>query len=132
MKRFLAPKLVLTIALFYTLVLVVVCLMKFQPGFLPFEKVSGADKVFHSSAYFGLTLVWHFYFFSKKGQTKQKPILMICGLAIIFGIFIEVLQGVITTYRSMDVYDVLANTTGVVVAFIILTLLNPPQKVKSR
>lgn len=43
--------------------------------------------------------------------------------AILFGIFIEVLQGSLTSTRSFDYYDVLANTTGVIIAAIMLKVL---------
>jgi VanZ family protein len=38
---------------------------------------------------------------------------------IVFGMLIEVLQGTLTTYRQPDWADVLANSIGVFIAFIL-------------
>lgn len=130
MKRFLESRVVLIVALVYTLALLALSLMKV--GFLPKTDIPNADKLFHLCAYLGLTLIWHFYYFGIRKTRGRRPNLWICGLTIIFGIFIEVLQGVTTNYRSLDGYDILANATGVVLAFILLTLMNPPRKVKPR
>ena len=44
--------------------------------------------------------------------------------AIVFGIIIEVLQGVLTKNRQADVYDVIANSAGALFALIIIFWLN--------
>ncbi|HIB36508.1 MAG TPA: teicoplanin resistance protein VanZ [Mesonia sp.] len=89
----------------------------------------------HFVAYFGLTLLWYLYFFSRKlwRTVKLRSLVVICLLIIAFGIFIEVLQNELTTYRTIDSLDVLANSIGVSIAFfVILSLKNPLKKVKSR
>ena len=54
--------------------------------------------------------------FCYENQKLLKRIIIICVAATAFGIFIEVLQDRLTTYRQLDIYDILANTAGVVVA----------------
>lgn len=130
-KNLLDPKVSLFIALSYTVFLLVVSLMQTKdmpkPGFIH------ADKVFHCFAYFGLTLCWYMQYFSRKNinTLKKQPLIIICLLSAAFGIFIEVLQGVFTSYRSIDALDVLANTTGIMLAFfLILGLKKPLEKIK--
>jgi VanZ family protein len=50
---------------------------------------------------------------------------MIVTACIIYGIIIEVLQSVITDYRTGDYFDVMANTFGVLLA---LTIFNQISK----
>ncbi|MDR6300173.1 VanZ family protein [Mesonia maritima] len=125
------PKVSLILALLYTVSLLVVSLIHTED--LPKPNFNNADKVFHCIAYFGLTLCWYFQYFSRK-NTKvlhRKSLLIICLLTTAFGIFIEVLQGVFTTYRSIDAFDVLANTTGIIIAFfLIISIKTPLEKIK--
>ena len=74
------------------------------------------DKVYHLFAYFTLTNCWLFTFYKRP---KAKYIVVIT--CIIFGIIIEILQATTTTYRTGDYLDVVANTTGVILA---LTIYN--------
>lgn len=84
----------------------------------PVVKIGVSDKLMHGSAYFGLALLWLFFVlfgYPEKGLTKRM--LIICGASIAFGIFIEVLQEKLTTYRGLETGDMIANTVGVLVAF---------------
>ena len=78
----------------------------------------------HGGAYFGLGLLWMFFFVHNYKNDKFLAKIIAISLAIIgFGIFIEVLQDRLTTYRQLDLYDVLANSIGVVSAGIVVWLL---------
>ena len=81
----------------------------------PVVHISNIDKLFHAIAYLVLTLSWLLTF--KKRQYKYY-ILLAC---IISGIFIEVLQTKLTTYRTGDFIDILANTAGALLAFLFFT-----------
>jgi VanZ family protein len=81
----------------------------------PVVHISNIDKLFHAIAYLVLTLSWLLTF--KKRQYKYY-ILLAC---IIYGIFIEVLQTKLTTYRTGDFIDILANTAGALLAFLFFT-----------
>jgi VanZ family protein len=90
----------------------------------PVKNLGMSDKAMHCGAYFGLGLLWMFFglfTFEQKGLFKR--IIIISLASIVFGIFIEVLQGVITSYRQPDLFDILANTTGVVVAGVVVWIL---------
>ena len=100
---------------------------------LPKPDLDHMDKVFHCFAYFGLTLSWYLYYFSRKSThvLKKKALFIICLLSAAFGILIEVFQGAFTTYRSIDAFDALANIAGIVFAFLlVLGLKNRLEKIK--
>ena len=52
-------------------------------------------------------------------------IVMICILAFIYGIIIEILQGELTTSRSADFKDVLANSVGILIGILLVFLAKP-------
>ena len=51
----------------------------------------------------------------------------------VFGMLIEVLQGTLTSYRTPDWWDVVANSTGVVLAVLFFIVMAPTvKKVKQK
>lgn len=91
-----------------------------QLGDLSVGKFSPTDKMLHALAYFFLAFIWFFYYFMKKPQDFKvnRGFFKISILVILFGMLIEVLQGALTSYRQPDWADILANTTGVVIALL--------------
>tara|TARA_R110000787_G_scaffold200643_12_gene311648 strand:+ start:4248 stop:4637 length:390 start_codon:yes stop_codon:yes gene_type:complete len=102
----------LFIALFITIFIAILSLAKIDP--ISLEPVSGSDKIYHSIAYFFLMLSWLYAFFKK--ETFLKKVKYIIFACFVYGIVIEVLQGVTTTYRTASYLDILANGSGVVLA----------------
>jgi len=79
--------------------------------------IKAGDKYLHFIAYFGLSLMWYF---ALKDRINQKIFKFFVPLALIFyGIILEGLQSGLTTYRTGDIYDALANTAGVIVALVL-------------
>ena len=78
------------------------------------------DKIIHISAYFLLSISW-FLAFNTRGKYLKSSI-YIAILSFIYGIIIEALQGVMTTYRQADVFDMVANLTGIVIAWVFFNL----------
>ena len=79
--------------------------------------IKAGDKYLHFIAYFGLSLMWYF---ALKDRINEKIFKIFVPLGLIFyGIILEGLQSGLTTYRTGDVYDALANTAGVIVALIL-------------
>ena len=76
-------------------------------------RVENSDKLGHLIAYFVLSLSW---FFANKGRFKWP---LVATLLILYGIILEVLQEILTTHRQADLYDILANSTGVILAAIL-------------
>jgi len=94
---------------------------------MPKVDVSNADKIFHLGAYAVFTLLWFSVLFYSFKLEKMKAILYATLFAIVFGIVIEVLQDTMTDYRAMDVYDVIANTSGALITALILWGINKIQ-----
>jgi len=76
--------------------------------------IKSSDKYLHAIAYFSLSLVW---FFALREKFKYKPFkILLIFFLIFYGIILEVLQGKLTSYRTADFYDILANTIGIAIA----------------
>lgn len=80
-------------------------------------QVKSGDKYLHILAYFVLASAWLFALKEKSGKAVFK---IFVPLALIFyGIILEGLQSGLTSYRTGDIYDVIANTIGVLGALLL-------------
>jgi VanZ family protein len=113
-------KLLLFLAVLYSIALLGLSLGNISD--LPQLDITNADKLYHATAYFGLVLLWFLYFFMRKANDRfrLKSLLFVCVCALFFGIFIELLQRTLTTNRSWDYFDMLANLCGIALAFLVL------------
>jgi VanZ family protein len=111
----------LGLAIGWTLLIAVLCLVKF--GSLPSFSVSSADKYIHIILHFGFTLFWGFYFSQKQNQIALPTIINIVILSVLYGILVEVLQETFTTTRHADIFDVLANLVGALIALGVFTFI---------
>lgn len=102
------------IAIFVTASIAILSLIKVGPQ--PIQ-INNLDKYEHLLAYFVLSTFW---LLALKRTKINKLIIVLC--CVIYGIIIEVLQVTITSYRSGDVLDIIANTTGILIAYIIYVL----------
>jgi len=75
---------------------------------------SNIDKLYHLFAYFTLSLFWLFSFYKK--SSLKYFIVLAC---LIYGILIEVIQHTLTTYRTCDYKDAIANTLGSIFGLIV-------------
>ncbi len=83
--------------------------------------IKSGDKYLHFIAYFGLTILWYF---ALKERINEKVFKFFVPLALIlYGIILEGLQSGLTTYRTGDIYDAIANTVGVIVALLVFNKL---------
>jgi VanZ family protein len=79
--------------------------------------IKSGDKYLHFTAYFCLSLLWYF---ALKDRIGKKVFKFFVPLAlIVYGIILEGLQSGLTTYRTGDIYDAMANTAGVIVALLL-------------
>lgn len=113
-------KTALVLTIIYSVALTYVSLVKLNH--VPDIGVSFGDKIFHFLAYSLLTFLWFGTFLFKFNFKEKKAITYAAIISIIFGIVIEVLQEVLTTYRAMDIYDVIANTSGVLLTVLVIVL----------
>lgn len=104
------------IAVFATLSIAFLSLAKLN-GKVPSFNFSNEDKLKHCFAYFTLTLLW-FFAVENTGAKKYKIRYLLFVLICFYGVVMELLQQFLTDYRQADFLDALANTTGVLVAFL--------------
>jgi len=79
---------------------------------MPVE-VKSNDKFLHVIAYFLLTLFWLLALVPTKNLSRTVAITIGC---IIYGTILEVIQGELATQRMSDVFDIIANSIGAVIA----------------
>lgn len=106
-------------ALAYTLLVLYLSLINLAET--PIKKLGIGDKMMHGGAYFGLGLLWSlFVIINFDNNRLLAKILIVCLASITFGIFIEVLQKTLTSYRQLDFYDVVANSIGVIISVLLV------------
>ena len=93
---------------------------------LPFK-----DKFVHFGFYLLFTILW-FRFFDKKENhwNLNKKLLFVFLLGFVYGVGIEICQGLFTKTRSADIYDVVANTIGGITATMLLYFYKSREKRK--
>src|SRR5690606_11336807 len=93
-----------------------------ESGLLPSLNIPHLDKLVHLGFYFGTTVLG---ILSVRERTKgtvslQKAMLWVVGFAVLYGIIIEVLQSTYTLDRKGDILDVLANSFGALLGFLLM------------
>ncbi len=88
------------------------------------------DKMLHAGAYLFLTGLWKLFFVFKATDFERYTanLLWVAFASFVFGMLIEVLQGTLTSYRTPDWWDVLANSTGVVLSVLFFMVMAPTVK----
>lgn len=105
-------KTLIYISLSITIAIAVVSLVPINQQIAP--QVQFLDKFVHAFMYFLLSFAWLKAFSGiNKSVYYFYSILLI---VLLYGIIIEVLQSVLTTYRRGDFYDVIANLVGIIIA----------------
>ena len=110
-------KLLLFVAIGYTLTILVLSLVSSQS--LPRFGTNYEDKIFHLLAYGLLNLLWYKALI---GFKVKRPIGIAFLASIVYGIIVEVLQGQYTIAREPSVMDVIANSIGVTIVSLFLTV----------
>ena len=132
-------KIIFIIAVFYTIALTLGSLIR--PVKILQNPISNFDKLLPAGAYFGLTALWIFWVLFKRSSKTQTTSLKkswqifagISIIAVLYGVLMEVLQGTLTSYRTPDAWDILANTTGSVLALVACLLyINKSKMLKSK
>ena len=113
-------KYALIITIFYSTILLVLSLIHIS-GMQEFD-YSHTDKIFHFIAYSVLAWLWFKALYYKLNYPFKRSLVITSFVSVIFGIIIEVLQGMITQTRVAESNDILANTLGVGLTITILFL----------
>ena len=109
------------VAVFWTIVVTILSLISIG-NIGESIAISNKDKYVHFLFYFIFTVLW-ILFFKYKQFSNFKLVIFI---AIFYGILMEIFQGIFTTTRHADVYDVLANSAGATVAYWLMTRKTKP------
>ena len=88
---------------------------------ISFFDVPYKDKYVHFSFYFVMVVLWVLSL-NPVYPKKRRLRLMVFSFAVVYGIFIEICQGLFTNGRSADILDVLANSAGAALAVLLLWL----------
>lgn len=112
----------LFLALFWTYEVTYLSLFPIEPVSESWFNFPYMDKLGHFGFYFGFVFLWDLYF--KKIKLK-KTLEYSFALAILYGIFMEVLQYIMPYERMFDVVDILANITGAIFAVICIKFVLP-------
>lgn len=118
-KNLLGPKVLLFFSLLYTILLTIVALSERSglPEILWWEY---QDKLAHLVAYVVLGCVWGLtWLYTRKTGFWNPYFFVIITASIVYGTIVEVLQHTMTTSRTADRWDVMANTIGVILGVVI-------------
>ncbi|MCH2033835.1 MAG: VanZ family protein [Tenacibaculum sp.] len=118
-KKLLQGK-IIYLAIITTVAIAILSLMKVEKPDVRFSNFD-IDKIGHTIAYFVLGFLW-LIALHKKGMKFA----VILGVTL-YGILMEVLQSVLTDYRTFELMDMLANTMGVFLALIAFLLIEKKQ-----
>lgn len=110
-KHLLADKRLLLIAIIYSCLITVLFFIPSQD--LPKTQFLEADKLVHILVYFVLVNLWLLYLYiSNECHLQKKRILILLFSILLYGIIIEIFQGLFTVSRSADILDVASNLVG--------------------
>jgi VanZ family protein len=85
---------------------------------IPTVNIPNLDKFVHAFFHFVFTILWFLFLKKQVKKKNQFRLLIVAGcFSLLFGIGIEILQDKLTTTRSGDFFDVLANFMGATLAF---------------
>ena len=116
-KNLLAPKTLLLAALCYTVIITIALLSPTND--IPKISFKYADKVVHFGIHYLLMLLWLGYFYFRNDQELTASKIVKTALAVfLYGIIIELLQSFMTTGRTGEAFDVIANSVGLFAGFI--------------
>lgn len=106
---------ILSLAIIATLIIAFLSLTAIPKINMGLE-IKSSDKILHILAYFTLSSIWFLALQKQMGNLYFKLALILSLIA--YGIILEALQNGITSYRTGDILDVIANTIGILLALL--------------
>jgi VanZ family protein len=79
---------------------------------VPLFNIPNFDKVAHFLMYFGLMSV--FILEASRTFKLNRHLLLLALFPFLYGILMEILQGLLTTTRNPSIYDIAFNTAGII------------------
>lgn len=90
---------------------------------VPLFNIPYLDKIVHFLMYAGLMSV--IILENRKALMLIRNVFIIALIPLTYGILMEILQAALTVSRSGSVYDVFANSAGIIAAILLWILLKP-------
>ena len=115
-KKLLGPKNLLYLGIFYTLF--VTFLLLFPAIEAPKIGVPSFDKIGHVCVFAILVMVWLLYAFLKS-EAYRIRLFWVVLIVFFYGIVIEVLQGLFFQTRTAEGWDIVANSAGILLGWLI-------------
>lgn len=115
------------LAVFWTFLILYFCLKNASE----FKKIEfpNIDKLIHFSFHFVFTFLWFLYLKKKfKKINNYKLLLFLIISSLLFGSIIELMQQKLTTSRSAEFMDVLANFLGTFLASVSILIVKAINK----
>lgn len=75
------------------------------------------DKIVHAVMYFALT--FSLFFENRKIIGTHKSYAILATIPFVYGVLIELLQIVFTSDRQGEIFDILSNLSGIIIAVIV-------------
>ena len=117
-KNLWGPKSLLVLSVVYTLLMTIALLTPITDA--PKIEFPFVDKMVHFIMNAALFIVWSSFILSKRiGFSNTHTLVLLFLGALFYGILIEVLQHTLTTYRTGDYKDAIANTLGSIFGLIV-------------
>lgn len=111
---------VLGVSLFFTLLITIAFLKPSSGISIHFDFFIPIDKLIHASIHFVLLFIWMYYAFLHNNKVLNLKLIMITVLScFVYGIIIEILQGLLVVSRQADLLDVIANLIGTLLGLLI-------------
>jgi len=93
---------------------------------VPFLNIPYFDKIAHFFMYFGFMSV--ILFEHRNAVIGRTRLSLIALVPFLYGILMEILQLTIAANRSGNIFDVIANSAGIIVSALLWLLLGPRLK----
>jgi VanZ family protein len=93
---------------------------------VPLYNIPFLDKIAHFGMYFSLMSL--IIFETRKTIKSTAQLFLIALIPLFYGILMEILQSIFTLTRSGSIFDVMANSAGILVSLLLWLWIKPLQK----
>jgi VanZ family protein len=90
---------------------------------VPFFNNPFSDKIVHTAMYLGFMSV--IIFENRKSIKNYLQLFLLALIPFVYGIIMELLQLTLTTSRYASVYDVFANSAGILISLLLWLWIKP-------
>ncbi|WP_281766311.1 VanZ family protein [Neptunitalea lumnitzerae] len=90
----------------------------------PKIEIENFDKLVHAGFHFIGTILWYLFIkLELKNKYLRHSLILAMAIDFLYGCIIEVLQKVLTETRHADLFDILSNAVGIVIAAVLVKII---------